>query len=144
MSPEEPVRIVPLPDTGGDERGGSFPLSTAALAKAGGDAFGPPFAMVDAHVAGLRPGSVRGNHFHARRHEILFVLPGARWSLWWDHGEGTPVRSSEFDGAQPVAVLISPLCSHAVRNEDSRELQILGLSDLDYDVDPDVFPRAVL
>ena len=144
MSSERPVRVVPLPDAGGDDRGGSFPLSLSALAREASGAFDPPFQLTDAHVTGLRPGRVRGNHFHARRHEILLVLPGARWSLWWDHGEGTPVSTSSFDGSEPVAVLISPLCSHAVRNDDSREMQIVGLSDLAYDEEPDVFPRAVV
>jgi dTDP-4-dehydrorhamnose 3,5-epimerase-like enzyme len=139
------VRVVPLSDSGGDERGASFPFPLGSLGAQRDAGFGAPFELRDAHVAALRPGAVRGNHFHTRRREILVVLPGARWSLWWDHGEGTPVETASFDGSVPVAVLIAPLASHAVRNDDAHEMQILGLSDIDYDAaDADVFGRDVV
>lgn len=146
MSGADPsVRIVPIADSGGDARGGSFPFSLSTLVPRLEEAFGPPFPLQDAHVTTLRPGCVRGNHYHARRQEILFVLPGAEWSLWWDSGEGTAVCSRSFDGAEPVAVLVSPLCTHAVRNDGGREMHIVGLSDTAYDeANPDVYPRKVV
>ena len=139
------MRIVPIADSGGDARGGSFLLSLSALAPPLEEAFGPPFPLQDAHVTTLRPGCVRGNHYHALRQEILLVLPGAEWSLWWDCGDGTAVSSMSFDGAETVVVLVSPGCSHAVRNDGRHEMRIVGLSDQVYDqANPDVHPRKVV
>ncbi len=139
------VRVLPLADLGGDARGASFPLCLDGLTPALAQAFGPPFGLQHAHVAVLRPGSMRGNHFHLLHHEILLVLTGVNWSLWWDCGEGTAPRSRSFDGSEAVAVFVAPHCSHAVRNDGERDMHIVGLSDRVYDhSDPDTHPRKVV
>lgn len=146
MNDRDPaLRVLPLADLGGDARGASFPLCLSAIAPPLAQAFGPPFELQDAHVALLRPGSVRGNHFHLLRHEILLVLTGVKWSLWWDCGEGTAPRSRSFDGSQALAVFVAPNCSHAVRNDGERDMHIVGLSDRVYDRSaPDAHPRKVV
>lgn len=139
------MHIVPIPNIGGDRRGDSFPLSLDTLAPPLRDAIGVLFPLRAAHLTTLRPGCVRGNHFHTECHEILLVPPVGRWSLWWDSGDGTAVHNASFDGSEAVAVLISPNCSHAVRNDGESEIHIVGLSDRAYDSDnPDVYMRKIV
>jgi predicted RNase H-like nuclease len=111
-----PVRITTL-DARTDVRGRSFTI-------------GLPFErMEECHVATVRPGAVRGNHFHTHRRELLVVLYSDRWTLLWDDGENTPVESRTFDGAGAVLMDADPHCAHAIRNDGAAELQIFVLGD---------------
>ena len=122
-----PVRVTPIAART-DHRGSSFgvdiPFTTAG----------------ECHVATIRPGAVRGNHFHARRREVLVVLHSDRWTLLWDEGEGTPVRSLSFEGRGAVLMEADPLCAHAVRNDGAQDLQIFVLGDTR---ETDTFPRVL-
>jgi dTDP-4-dehydrorhamnose 3,5-epimerase-like enzyme len=120
----------------GDERGSSFPVP--------GGCFGAGFIVRDAHLSTLLPGHIRGNHFHVARNEILMVMSVSRWSLHWDAGEGTPISIREFDGSNAVLISVPPYASHAIRNDGDGSLQIVGLTDGDYDpLAPDAFTRRV-
>jgi predicted RNase H-like nuclease len=121
------VRIEPLsPRT--DARGSSFGVEL-------------PFGNVaECHVATVRPGAIRGNHFHTRRREVLVVMYADRWTLLWDDGEGTPVQSRAFEGSGAVVMEADPLCAHAVRNDGARDLHIISLGDTR---ETDTFPRRL-
>lgn len=111
------VRVTPLhPHT--DARGASFSIEV-------------PFARAgECHVATIRPGAIRGNHFHTTRRELLVVLYADRWTLFWDEGESTPVASRTFDGEGAVLMEADPFCAHAVRNDGAADLQIFVLGDV--------------
>lgn len=117
-------------DNHGDSRGFSFSPPQEAL-----DFLG---RIVDMHLASTYPGSVRGNHYHMRKQEAIIFLPGAAWSLHWDEGEGTPTQHRDFDGAGAILLLISPGCSHAVRNDGTGPLWLVASSSEPYD------PREVV
>lgn len=120
----------------GDGRGKSFPVP--------GDCFGDGFSVRDAHLSTLLPAHVRGDHYHVTRNEILLVMASDRWSLHWDSGEGTPAESRAFDGSDAVLIRVPPYASHAIKNDGSVPLQIIGLADGPYDpTEPDAFPRRV-
>ncbi|MFR9794345.1 hypothetical protein ACL02U_00300 [Streptomyces sp. MS06] len=120
------LEFLELDDTG-DGRGSSFAVPPDWLAG------GSPVPVRDLHATTVRPGCVRGNHFHRRRHEILVVMPCARWSLHWDSGDGTDPVHRTFAGTSAVVVRIPPGVSHAVRNEADRELTLLGICDEVYE-----------
>jgi predicted RNase H-like nuclease len=125
------VRVTPLAART-DLRGSSFGIDV-------------PFSSVgECHVATIRPGAVRGNHFHTHRHEVLVVLYADRWTLLWDEGDGTPVQSRVFEGSGAVLMDADPLCAHAVRNDGARELQIFVLGDTrEADTHPRVLAQPV-
>lgn len=103
-----------------------------------GSAFGVPlpFANIgECHIATIRPAAVRGNHFHARRREVLVVLYTDRWTLAWDDGQRA------FEGSGAVLVEIEPLTAHAVRNDGSADLQILSMGDV---VEDEHHPRKLI
>ena len=120
------VQIIELANFG-DARGSSFTVPAEALAFVG--------RLADVHVASIVPGAVRGNHYHLRRREAIVVLPGVKWSLHWDEGEGSDAQHYSFNGASAVLVLISPGASHAVRNDDdgSGTLWLAAISSEPYD-----------
>lgn len=120
----------------GDERGSSFPAP--AMWQAG------TFPLRDGHITTLLPGHIRGNHFHRTRNEILIVMFEDTWSLHWDTGEGTPCHHHQFEGQGTVVIRVEPHASHAIRNDGSVLLHLVGLSDDAYDpAVPDTFPRTV-
>jgi dTDP-4-dehydrorhamnose 3,5-epimerase-like enzyme len=119
----------------GDARGPSFKVPAEALAFVG--------RMADVHLASTQPGAVRGNHYHLRRREALIVLPGAKWCLHWDEGEGSEALHRDFHGDSAVLVLLSPGASHAVRNDSHGTLWLVAISSEPYDPEDSVI-RNVL
>lgn len=119
----------------GDARGLSFTAPPEALAFVG--------RMSDVHTASIRPGTVRGNHYHLRRREAILVLPGARWSLHWDEAEDAPPQHRDFDGVSAVIVLVSPGQSHAVRNDGECDLWLVAISSESYDPAESVARKVV-
>jgi len=118
------VSITQLPNHG-DGRGFSFSLPREALDFLGG--------IAEMHLASMVAGAVRGNHYHRRKKEALILLPGSAWSFHWDDGEGTSVQHRSFNGTNAVIALISPGCSHAVRNDGTSLLWLVACSSQPYE-----------
>jgi mannose-6-phosphate isomerase-like protein (cupin superfamily) len=136
-TPGRPTMIEFTEKPGGDDpRGLSFPLNeeiAGFLHQAHG-----------CHIATILPSQIRGNHYHQNQKEILFVLAGLPWVLYWDSGEGQPVQSHAFTGENAVLVKINPGASHALVNTGAAPLTMVGLSDRPYDpAAPDAFIRKV-
>jgi dTDP-4-dehydrorhamnose 3,5-epimerase-like enzyme len=119
----------------GDARGFSFTAPAEAL-----DFLG---RVADMHLASTVPGAVRGNHFHLLRREAIILVPGTAWSLHWDEGENTAARHRSFDGSSAVLVLVSPDCSHAVRNDAETPLWLVACSSEPYDPTETVARKVV-
>jgi len=128
------VQLTQL-NNNGDARGFSFMAPAEALAFVG--------RMADVHLASMKPGAVRGNHYHLRRREAIVVLPGARWSFHWDEGDGSPAQHREFDGGRAVLVLVPPDASHAVRNDVDGTLWWVAISSETYDPAESVTRKVV-
>jgi len=130
------VTVTRLDDRG-DERGASFAIPDRWRTFLG--------VPLDAHLTTLRPGHVRGNHYHVERREILIVLHDDAWSLYWDDGPETAPQRRRFAGMGAVLLEIPPLAAHAIVNEGAADLRIIGLSDGPYDPNaPDAYPRALV
>jgi len=119
----------------GDHRGLSFTAPPEALSFVG--------RMADVHLASIKPGALRGNHYHLRRREAIVVLPGTRWSLHWDEGQNSTAQHREFDGGSAVLLLISPDASHAMRNDGENILWFLAISSEAYDPAESVARKVV-
>lgn len=128
------VQFTELTNTG-DSRGLSFTAPAEVLAFLG--------RMADVHHASIRPGAIRGNHYHLRRREIIVVSPGSPWSFHWDEGENSEALHREFDGKQAILILILPGASHAIRNDGERELWFFAISSEAYDPAESVVRKVV-
>lgn len=130
------VRVIPLNDSE-DERGSSFSLPDTWREFIG--------SVLDLHAMTLRPKQVRGNHYHAERHESIIVIYCDQWSLHWDSGPQSAVQHQHFVDKGAVLIQIEPHASHAIRNDGSVELYILGMSNRQYDPqDPDSHYRRLV
>jgi UDP-2-acetamido-2,6-beta-L-arabino-hexul-4-ose reductase len=133
--PREP-EIAVLEDRHGDERGASFSLSPRHL-----KLLGKPG---DLHLASIRPGHIRGNHFHALRHELILVIHEDVWSFHWDTGAETKISCRLLRGAGAVAIAVPPLAAHAIRNDGQSDLWLVAATDGPYDPSrPDAYRRIV-
>jgi hypothetical protein len=99
-----------------------------------------PIDVAECHVATIRPGAIRGNHFHLQRSEVLVIMYTDRWTLLWDEGEGTPVQQRAYEGSGAVVLEASPRTAHAVRNDGAHDLQIISLGDTR---ETDTYPRKL-
>lgn len=89
-----------------DARGwGTSPLAAAALS--GGPA--------DLHVVSLKPGAVRGNHYHPHSTEWMLVCDGPT-EVVWRVSETAPLHHEIIPPDEPTLLMIPPGCAHAVRN----------------------------
>jgi dTDP-4-dehydrorhamnose 3,5-epimerase-like enzyme len=123
-------------DDSGDDRGSSFtpPYRWLEFLK----------GLEDLHIAAIRPGHIRGNHFHIVRRELIVVVHGDRWSFHWDAGDATETRRRQFEGSGAVLVSVPPLSSHAVQNDGDSDLLLIAASDERYSPNnPDVVRRVV-
>ncbi len=128
------IEIAELKNNG-DARGLSFTAPAEALMFVG--------RLADVHLASIKPGAVRGNHYHLRRREAIMVLPGTSWSLHWDNGEGSAPEHRSFEGNDAVLVLISPGASHAVRNDGGEAMWLIAISSETYDPAESVTRKVV-
>ena len=121
----EPQMIVtplaPTPDTRG--------LSLSVAAKSLGELDG----IRDIHIAEIRPGQVRGNHYHLRRTELIAVAYDGSWSLHWDTGPNTPTETRSFTGTGGMLISAPRTWSHAIRNDGVSSIWIVALSDIELD-----------
>jgi hypothetical protein len=119
-----------------DERGASFSVPLEILRHLE--------AVRDVHIAVVRPGRIRGNHYHARHGEIITVVYQDDWSLHWDTGAGTAVQDRRFTGRGAVSIVIPLHWSHAIKNDGSIDLWLFNASDLAFDPgNHDAVTRAV-
>jgi hypothetical protein len=109
----------------GDLRGSNFCVPDSSLEFLG--------CVRDVHLAEIRPGAVRGNHYHAFRRKVLCIRYTDAWSMHWDTGPDTPVQTENFSASGVVVVEIEPLVSHAVRNDGNLVMQLMGFSNLVFD-----------
>lgn len=122
------IEVISRADAG-DPRGLAFAVPENALAALGG--------VADVHLMTVRPGAVRGNHFHAHKREVLVVLHEDEWELHWSDPGGTP-RSQVFQGAGGVSLSVQPRVAHAIRNIGKVDLTVVALSSVPHDpADPD-------
>lgn len=127
--------ILPLDEVGSDERGDSYVLPPRALAFLG--------RFEHVHVTTVRPGHVRGNHYHAGRREVILVLARDRWSAHWDRGGGTSVVHRDLSGGAFV-LMVPPNMSHAIRNDGEHDVWLAAVTNERFDADnPDATTRIV-
>jgi dTDP-4-dehydrorhamnose 3,5-epimerase-like enzyme len=122
----------------GDKRGFSFTIDKSHLNWLR--------TMPCLHVVSIRPGFVRGNHYHLERHEVLFVSATSRWVAAWSIPGTSEVTSRSFEAQDNiVAIEVPPGLTHAVRNEGSEDLTIIAFSDVEFDpANPDAVREVIL
>ncbi len=92
------------------------------------------------HTVSLNAGVARGNHFHRKCQEWLFIFGGA-YSVHWRE-DGT-VQSRRFEADEYYTIEIPPSVVHAVRNESNSMIYLIsyqnaGMAEVRVDTEPAV------
>jgi dTDP-4-dehydrorhamnose 3,5-epimerase-like enzyme len=84
-------------------------------------------AFLDLHVVSLKPGHIRGNHYHADVTEWMLICGGAVRFLW-KAVEEKRVHEVMIRDEEPALLEIPPLVEHAVKNEGEHEIYLIVMN----------------
>lgn len=76
------------------------------------------------HLPCLKPGAVRGNHYHLSTIEFTYILTGPCRALFEDNETGER-QEVLMPGDAPVLFKISANVTHAFKNESSHNILLL-------------------
>jgi len=92
----------------------------------------------------VKPGKVKGNHYHKRKREWYCVVKGRVVVHFVDVATGER-RKVPLDEKNPQLLEINPGISHAITNEGKEEAMILAYISESFDKeDPDTFDFKVV
>ena len=98
-----------------DERGwGINPLEALAI---GGGLPG------NLHIVSLKPGAVRGDHYHAKATEWILVF-GGKAKVVWKVKKSSSVHQICIDDSEPALFEIPPDIEHAVINDSTHDIYL--------------------
>lgn len=99
----------------------------------------------DVHIMTLKPNHIRGNHYHRKKNEIIYVQYVDDWVLFYDSGLKTKVTQNSFSQSGAVIITIPPMFSHAIKNIGNKDMFLVGFTDMPYGMeDQDAFFREVV
>ncbi len=88
----------------------------------------------DIHMVSMRPGAIRGNHYHAYKTEHIFVMGSTCRVVVMDNN--TKEREEEIIGHNKKALLvIPPHVTHAIENIGNEMSYLLCYSKAEEDLD---------
>lgn len=96
------------------------------------------------HIASIKPGCVRGNHYHSKRTEWFFLVSGEAKFVLQDikTKKRISLRLSEKD---PKVITIYPYISHGIKNIGKKTLYLISAqSDIYNPQKQDTFRREVI
>lgn len=95
------------------------------------------------HITSIKPGYIRGNHYHSKRMEWFFIVAGkAKLSL-------QDIKTKEkicfkLSSKEPKVITIFPNISHAVKNIGKEMAYLVSAqSDIYNPRNPDAFPWEI-
>jgi UDP-2-acetamido-2,6-beta-L-arabino-hexul-4-ose reductase len=117
----EVKRIEAEAGSWGDDRGWEMnPLEAAALLSK---------ALGNLHVVSIKPGCVRGNHYHPNGTEWMLIFGGTARVAWRSNEEGTiqQIKIEEDDG--PAFFEVPPNIRHAIMNTSESDIYLVAIND---------------
>lgn len=130
------IEIVSLEDYG-DIRGALFNVSEVDMVFLD--------TIENIHFGKIRPNSIRGNHFHDQRKEILIVVYLDRWTLAWAQKDSSETTEKIFKESGAVLIKINSEVAHTVKNDGKKDLDIISLSNRMFSkANPDTFSKILM
>jgi dTDP-4-dehydrorhamnose 3,5-epimerase-like enzyme len=97
------------------------------------------------HFGKISSGSIRGNHYHHQTKEMLIITYSDIWTLAWAGKDSTEISKKEFKGSGAVLIKIDEEVAHSVKNNGSKDLEIIALSNRVFPKEnPDTFSMVLL
>lgn len=96
------------------------------------------------HIALIKPGCVRGNHYHSKRIEWFFLITG-KVKLVFQDIKTKEKTSFQLSGKEPKVITFLPYVSHAVKNIGKKTAYFVSAqSDIYNPKQPDAFRFEIL
>lgn len=93
------------------------------------------------HVVAINPGQARGNHYHEKTNELLFMFAGDGEFYWEEEGA---IHQHLIENV-PTLITIPAGVKHAFRNTGEKTVYLLAVRDGDYDPrNPDVVKSEII
>lgn len=97
------------------------------------------------HFGKIRPGSIRGNHYHYQSKEMLVIAYSDIWTLGWAEKDSVEVSIKEFTGSGAVLIKVNEGMVHSIKNTGEKDLEIIALSDRTFSKEnPDTYSKILL
>ena len=95
-------------------------------------------------ILSVKPGAVRGNHYHEIKLEMVMIIFNDSWTFFYQRQYETEPTLRKFQGKGMVVITVPPFCSHAIRNDGKADLIVIDLRNIEYDPEhPDVIPSII-
>jgi len=95
------------------------------------------------YVATIRPGKVRGNHYHLKRTEWFFIT-GGKADLYLEDLKTGEKICLKISSEKPKLITVFPQVAHAVRNTSKETIYLISVQNTIYNPgDPDTFDYLV-
>lgn len=95
------------------------------------------------HIASIKPGGVRGDHYHSKRIEWFFIVAGKAELTLQDIKTKEKIRF-RFSPKEPKVITIFPHIGHAVKNIGRGIVYLVSAqSDIYNPKNPDKFPCKI-
>lgn len=82
----------------------------------------------DLHVVSMKPGKIRGNHYHENSTEWVLFMGGKAKLIWREVGCKS-INSVMIPGLKPTLYEIPPNVEHAIINEDQHDIYLVSMND---------------
>ncbi len=103
-----------------DERGWSLnPIAASGL---------PVDKTGNHHLVSIRPGTLRGNHYHSDATEWLYVFGGPATIVWRSPTHPDP-QELNLEGQGPWLFELPPMVEHAIENRGDSDCYLLVFCD---------------
>jgi dTDP-4-dehydrorhamnose 3,5-epimerase-like enzyme len=79
------------------------------------------------HVAQIKPGCKRGNHYHTHSTEWLLIFGGPAKFYWRSNSENS-IREEIISEAEPALFEIPPYVEHTILNDSNGDIFLMAFS----------------
>jgi len=102
-----------------NDRGwGANPLEAAGLSRE---------HLGNLHVVSIKPGTIRGNHYHTSATEWI-LLCGGPAKIAWRSGDENSIHETNISGTEPALFEIPQNVEHAVLNNSKGDIYLVSFS----------------
>lgn len=95
------------------------------------------------YVATIKPGQVRGNHYHLKRIEWFFII-GRKAELYLEDLKTKEKICLRISSKKTKVITIFPKIAHAVKNTSKKTIYLISAQNTIYNPkNPDTFPYLI-
>ena len=88
------------------------------------------YVIENIHLASIKSGQIRGNHFHKKQKEWILVFGGKGIFSWKEQGT---TKKQEIKAGSQYLFEVDPEYPHAIKNTDDKDIYLCAFTDTKYD-----------